>query len=76
MRHGELGGLLPIRDMLIDAPIGASEFASEKARLASGRPRWKSLLQYPEVALLREACPGAVDLIPQRKACVGYFLAE
>ena len=72
----QLDGLLPIADRLLDAPIGASEFASEKARLASGRPRWRSLLQAKELAQLADVCPGAKNLLAQRKACVGYFLAE
>ena len=72
----QLEGLIPIRDLLIDAPVGVSEFASEKLRLASGRPRWRSLLQARELEALADDCPGAKTLIAQRKACVGYFLAE
>ena len=72
----QLDGLLPIRDLILDAPIGEGEFASERQRLASGRPRWLSLLQAPEVRELQKVCPGARELIPFRKACVGYFLAE
>ena len=47
----QLDGLLPIRDLIIDAPVGVSEFASEKLRLASGRPRWRSLLQDKQVPI-------------------------
>jgi len=72
----QLDGLLPVRDFLLDAPIGAAEFDSESARLASGRPRWRSLLQRSTLDKLADACPGARTLIEQRKACVGYFLAE
>ena len=72
----QLDGLLPIRDLILDAPIGEGEFASERQRLASDRPRWLSLLQAPEVRELQKVCPGARELIPFRKACVGYFLAE
>ena len=72
----QLDGLLPIRDMLLDAPIGESEFASEKERLKSGPPRWKSLLDSKALHQLEGACPGAKQLIAWRKACVGYFLAE
>ena len=72
----QLDGLIPIRDLLVDAPIGAAEFASEQARLASGRPRWRSLLQSKQLRELEDVCPGAKTLLMQRKACVGYFLAE
>jgi len=72
----QLDGLLPIRDLLIDAAIGTSEFASERARLASGRPRWRSQLQGAQLRELEGVCPGAKQLIGWRKACVGYFLAE
>jgi len=72
----QLDGLLPIRDILIDAPIGVSEFASEAKRLASGKPRWKSLLQREQLRSLMDACPGAKDFLQQRMACVGYYLAE
>ena len=71
-----LEGLLPIRDFLLDAPIGVSEFESEARRLKSGRPRWKSLLQGAQLKQLASVCPGARTLIEQRKACVGFFLAE
>lgn len=72
----ELDGLLPIRDYLIDSPIGVSEFDSEALRLKSGRPRWHSLIQGPELAKLKRDCPGAAKFLMQRKACVGFFLAE
>ena len=72
----QLDGLLPIRDFLLDAPVGVAEFASERERLASGKPRWRSLLQHKELHALADACPGAAGLIAWRKACVGYFLAE
>ena len=72
----QLDGLLPLRDFLLDAPIGASEFESERQRLRSGKPRWNSLLQHRELQQLQEVCPGAKELIAWRKACVGYFLAE
>ena len=67
---------LAVRDLMVDAPVGVSEFASEKLRLASGRPRWLSLLQPAQLKRLAASCPGAATLIAQRKACVGYFLAE
>ena len=72
----QLDGLLPIKDLLIDAPIGVAEFGSEKLRFKSGRPRWISLLQASQLKKLEAACPGAKTLIMQRKACCGYFLAE
>ena len=72
----QLDGLLPLRDALIDAPIGVDEFASEAKRLASGRPRWHSLLQGLTLKSLSRVCPGAQNLTSWRKACVGYFLAE
>ena len=72
----QLDGLLPIRDLIVDAPVGASEFESERERLKTGRPRWLSLLQHAEVQELAAVCPGAKELISWRKACVGYFLAE
>ncbi len=71
-----LDGLLPARDFLIDAPLDAAEFASERRRKATRRPRWHSLLQPSTLRALEGACPGAKDLIADRKACVGYFLAE
>ena len=72
----QLDGLLPIRDLLIDAPVGVSEFGSEKLRLESHKPRWHSLLQRKELRELEDVCPGAKEVIKQRMACVGYFLAE
>lgn len=72
----ELDGLLPIRDFLLDAPIGVREFESEEQRLASKRPRWHSLLQKRQLLQLADVCPGAKTFIGQRKACVGYYLAE
>lgn len=72
----QLDGLLPIRDLVIDAPVGASEFYTEAKRLKSGKPRWLSTLRSRQLRKLVDVCPGAAKLIEWRKACVGYFLAE
>jgi hypothetical protein len=72
----ELEGLIPIQDLVLDAPVGVSEFESEALRLKSGRPRWRSLLQAPQLAQLLDVCPGAQKFLDSRKACVGYYLAE
>ena len=76
----ELDGLISdtssIQDLILDSPVGASEFESEALRLSSGRPRWHSLLQGRELRSLEDVCPGAQSFAGQRKACVGYYLAE
>jgi len=66
----------PSFDHILDSPVGVSEFESEKLRLDSKRPRWKSLLQGAVLHKLRDVCPGTKDFTEQRKACVGYYLAE
>ena len=54
----------------------AAEFDSERERKATGRPRWRSLLQPESLRKLRSICPGAAKLVGFRHACVGYFIAE
>ena len=55
-----LDGLLPLRaDFLVDANLTQDEFFSEKRRQASGRPRWKSLLQPKQ---LRELVSVAIHI--------------
>ena len=55
-----LEGLLPARDYLIDLPgIQAAEFHTERHRIATGRPRWHSLLQPELLRQLADDCPGA-----------------
>ena len=72
----ELDGLLPLQDALLDRPLSAAEFDSERERKATGRPRWRSLLQPESLRKLRSICPGAAKLVGFRHACVGYFIAE
>ena len=72
-----LEGLLPARDYLIDLPgIQAAEFHTERHRIATGRPRWHSLLQPELLRQLADDCPGAATFRRFRLACCGYFLAE
>lgn len=71
-----LDGLLPIADALLDAPLSPDEFATERERIASDKPRWQSILQKKELKQLAEVCPGADAVIAFRKTCVGFFLAE
>ncbi|KAL3919280.1 MAG: hypothetical protein SGPRY_005689 [Prymnesium sp.] len=62
----ELQGLLPLRDYLLDRPLSSAEFDSENERKASGKPRWRSLLQKRQLRQLTAACPGAAKFIDLR----------
>ena len=72
----ELGGLLPARDFLLDAPLDFDEFRLETKRLASRKPRWRSMLRGKVLKKLEGVCPGAAEFDFERKACIGYSLAE
>ena len=65
-----LDGLQPLSSALLDAPISADEFETERERVASKQPRWRSVLQKAELRELAAACPGAKELIGVRKTCV------